>query len=457
MHPFFIPQCDHARLLVNSRALYLLQQGGRPSHPVLRLPGAYADSVYSHYYTLARQRLGKSKDFGQLSDWYVELGVSFEYVFTVARCGKCQLCAKSRQLDLVNRCRMESELYDTPPVMFTLTYSNKYLPGSPARRATVQERAYHFGQLLYPDVVRFFKRLRRSWDRAGVKHNIRYLVAGEYGSRRGRPHYHVLMWNNPYGADEFHPHLMRRLASDVFRAWSMCEPAGFDFGQAGDGAAAYAAKYVSKQALDRLHRHRPPWYPRPFIHGSIGHGGIGRPFIESRRRFYERNIAVDKFVWTSRHDCSYHEVSIGSYIKGVLHPSVSRQVPVRVKTLYRELCSRLERHARLGTLPVETCQSIASMYRPPQYPNMLPSVRSDQHPPGCWLSRLVLKAKEMPVLNEIMLRLGEYAQEPVEIDIVGYYGYLSVQKQRVDNRGSLAGDEFAAGSRAAAVCSKEKL
>jgi hypothetical protein len=49
--------------------------------------------------------------------------------------------------------------------------------------------------LSYRDVQNFLKRLRK----AG--YNVRYLVAGEYGSRKGRAHWHMLLWgagSDPY-------------------------------------------------------------------------------------------------------------------------------------------------------------------------------------------------------------------------------------------------------------------
>lgn len=461
--PFHIPRCEHAQLLVNPRALYLLQQHGHPSHPVLRLPGAYADDgTVGYYYQLARQRIGDSKDYSILSDWYVTEGCQFEYIFTVVKCGQCPLCVESRQLDIVNRCRMESELYSTPAYCFCLTYDDKHLPGL-RQEGPYRLLRLHRGQLHYPDVQLFFKRLRRLWDRKGLKHSIRYLVACEYGSRRGRPHYHVILWNNPYCADELHPYLHNQLKQDVFDAWSMMQWSSFSapgaFGQAGDGAAAYAAKYAAKQQTYRLTHHLPPGYPPPSIHMSIGAGGIGRPFIERMRSYFHANPSADRLQWSSRHDGSFHWVRIGSYVKQVLWPSPSRQVPGQIKTAYRELCQVIPQAVRDGVLRSDYGRMLAHQLRPPHYPNLLPSLprpRAD----GCHCSLYKawkLNAIVWPVLEWFNNYLSAYLLEPVPVRLFEYYQYMAGLPQQVDQRGHLSGSLLSSREKQSVMKSRSTL
>ena len=456
--PFHIPNCDHAQLLVNPRALYLLQQGGRPSHQVLRHPGAYSDpGTVGYYYQLANARLGNSTDYRQLADWYVQDNYGqFEYFFTVVKCGHCSLCLHHRQLDIVNRCRMESELYDAPPYCFCLTYDDAHLPGK--RQDAVPMPV---GRIVYRDVQLWLKRLRRIWDRRGICHNIRYLVACEYGSKRRRPHYHVILWNNPLGADEWHPAQQHQLMKDIHDAWQMDSWHVFsqpdNFRPAGDGAAAYASKYALKQSTYRLTHHLPPEYPAPSMHMSIGHGGIGRPFIERFRLYFEANLTVDRLTWTSRHDGRVHWCRIGSYVNSVLHPSPSRQVPALVKQSYRELCSILEVGVRDAVLDPGYARFLSSALRPPHLPNLLPTLSGHLARCTCplyksWKANLLWQPLEW--LNNY---LSSYLIAPQPINLKSYYDYIAVQLSSSDRRGSLAGDAFRSDRDQAVLESKSRL
>ena len=476
--PFFIPQCDHAQLLVNVRALYLLQQHGTPSSPDIRLVAPYSSGENERYFlAAAHQILQGSKDYSRLSHAYVTLHGQFEYLYCLVKCGHCAKCLHTRQLDLINRSRMESELYSTPAYFFTLTYSTENLPYNRLKGRTFA--CPKPMELYKADVANFFKRLRRLWDRKGIKHNIRYIVAGEYGSRHHRPHYHVLMWNNPYGADEFRPWLHRQLKADIFTAWHMMEPQAFDFGVAGDGAAAYVSKYITKQSVYRLTHKLPPGFCPPFLHQSTGHGGIGSGFFKQRAAFFRAHPTVDTIAWTSRHDCSYHEVKLGSYAKQVLHPSPTRQVPARVRQLYRQYTDIQQQLVNLGRAYFGDAWRVLEQVRPPGCPHLLgraSPIKLDSsddfidfrcfdvqdgrvvpfgHPPDSFSDfvywRLVRLSWRLHADLDVLLDAGS----PIDYD--SYYRFMSEQKQTVDNRGSFAGDVLHIRTQVADAVARERL
>ena len=107
-----------------------------------------------------------------------DLSVKGYYEFLIP-CGKCAGCRLDYSKEWSDR--MIIELKDNPKAIFvTLTYRNVDLPrgecGLPSLRVS--------------DVQRFFKRLRKHFpDR-----RIRYYVAGEYGPRTHRPHYHGIIF-----------------------------------------------------------------------------------------------------------------------------------------------------------------------------------------------------------------------------------------------------------------------
>lgn len=258
------------------------------------------------------------------------------------------------------------------------------------------------------------------------------------------------------------PWLHNRLKKDIFTAWSMESWQVFNlpgaFGQCGDGAAAYAAKYASKQSLYKLTHHLPPGYPPPSLHMSIKNGGLGRPFIERFRSYFAANPTADRLQWSSRHDGSFHWVSIGSYIKQVLWPSPSRQVPAGVKSAYRELCRILPDMVYDGTVYPEYARFLASALRPPHMPNLLPSLRPSRHRCRCQLFIAWRQNKLVePATQQLIRYLTDYLKCPADISLNKYYSYLSGLKSKVDIRGSLAGSSLSAISQQSALLSRTAL
>lgn len=91
---------------------------------------------------------------------------------TRVACRECWQCVKNRINDYAGRCLAEQQTA-TIALPVTLTYS-----GDSPNNAT----------LLYEDFQKFMKRLRRRG------YNVRYIVAGEYGSKRGRAHWHAVLF-----------------------------------------------------------------------------------------------------------------------------------------------------------------------------------------------------------------------------------------------------------------------
>jgi hypothetical protein len=153
-------------------------------------------------------------------------------------CHKCEICRKNKVNDWIGRCVAESKMADHTASV-TLTY------GRNETGESLYEQALY---LTYSDVQKYFKKLRA----AGFK--FKYLVAGEYGSRKGRAHWHALLFFE--GAVPDYENEKR-----VFDTWW---PHGYSFwqrvtGQDDDGLSveevvvsgiSYVCKYVQKDAKD---------------------------------------------------------------------------------------------------------------------------------------------------------------------------------------------------------------
>ena len=133
-------------------------------------------------------------------------------------CRKCWQCEENRISDWVGRCIAESETA-VATSSITLTYG-----GGDHERAAV---------LTYSDVQKWLKLLR--WH----KYPLRYLAVGEYGSAKGRAHWHVLA----FWLDQVPPHdtaerFMERHWPHGWSHWEEPSPASI----------RYVCKYITKDA-----------------------------------------------------------------------------------------------------------------------------------------------------------------------------------------------------------------
>lgn len=136
-------------------------------------------------------------------------------------CRKCWQCLEQKIDDWVGRCLAESRTAIAAHSM-SLTYG---------RDEHGNEDHFRSAWLTYSDVQKYFKLLR--FD--GYK--FRYLVAGEYGSTKGRAHWHLIMfWQN-----KIPPHEMGRNFHNKY--W----PHGHQFAEAVNAhSIRYVCKYIQK-------------------------------------------------------------------------------------------------------------------------------------------------------------------------------------------------------------------
>lgn len=101
----------------------------------------------------------------------------------VVPCGGCVGCRLKRAGEWAVRGTHESSLY-LDNSFITLTYDDKRLPFREEGQLPANVGLH------YPDFQDFMYRLR---DRFGS--GIRFICAGEYGDKLGRPHFHAILFN----------------------------------------------------------------------------------------------------------------------------------------------------------------------------------------------------------------------------------------------------------------------
>ncbi len=163
----------------------------------------------------------------------VDLAVNPQGNFSVP-CGKCLGCQSDRRRDWCNRMMLELSLHDSGGTFLTLTYRDA--PPS-LQRKHVQD---------------FLKRLRnaeRDYSLTLPK-PLRYFFCGERGSKRGRPHYHGLLFGLDMMREEWQPYIATfKDGYPVYssRVLERIWPFGFNVvGSIDYCAIRYVSKYIVK-------------------------------------------------------------------------------------------------------------------------------------------------------------------------------------------------------------------
>lgn len=205
-------------------------------------------------------------------------------------CGRCDGCMKDRNSLWQGRILLESLCHEKT-CFVTLTYDDEHLPSG--------------GTLVPRDCTLFLKRLRDSYDKP-----IRYYLAGEYGEKGSRPHYHAALFG--IGPED---------TALISSAW------GLGFVHSGELTPA-SARYISSYVTKKMMKHDDPRldgrYPE-FSRKSLK-PGIGATAVDeiskalntpAGRRYIISNGDVPTFL--SIGDAS---VRLGRYIRSRLRKSL---------------------------------------------------------------------------------------------------------------------------------------
>lgn len=159
------------------------------------------------------QRDGQSRFMGSAAylksgDLYYDDAANFK---SLVPCGRCMGCRLDRARVWADRMLLELRDNDYKAIFVTMTYNNSSIPHAWTAGYNYYNGYDEYADPLYMDEdeedwiaaaagapatlsVRdtqlFFKRLRKAFP----KRRIRYFLAGEYGPRTKRPHYHAIIY-----------------------------------------------------------------------------------------------------------------------------------------------------------------------------------------------------------------------------------------------------------------------
>ena len=149
-------------------------------------------------------------------------------------CGQCVGCLLERSRQWAIRLMKELKLHDRS-CFLTLTYDDKHLPLTKKGLPT----------LSVEDVQLFLKRLRKHF----APEPLRFFQCGEYGEKKFRPHYHMILFGEDFCKDRYRVEDSRSGFSQyesatLTRLWSngraVISEVSFE-------SAAYVARYTLKK------------------------------------------------------------------------------------------------------------------------------------------------------------------------------------------------------------------
>lgn len=173
--------------------------------------------------------------------------------FLYVPCGRCLACKAHRVREWTMRIWHEALSWNNGDngMFLTLTYNKEHVPA---------DYSLHVEHL-----QKFFKRVRRRLDKYNKK--IKHFSCGEYGKRKGRPHYHSIVfglcWRDE-GAKEI-----------VRKSWKF----GFVyFGYVSHASSQYVCKYMLKDysQMDKKTYFKTTGRERPF---RVMSKGIGKEYV----------------------------------------------------------------------------------------------------------------------------------------------------------------------------------
>ena len=263
-------------------------------------------------------------------DKYFAYNVSGETIpiYIEVDCWKCPECVQKRQSQILRRNYVEAACSDMPVQFLTLTYDDAHLPKDGVSVKDCQD---------------FFKRLRTNFSRRfGYNMDLRYSLFSEYGSLRGRPHYHVILFNYPVHEFKIYGQKFFLQAIEFIRsAWGNGFVNMKTFSNA--EGLSYASKYMMKTKFSPMYKN-PNFYLTSRSGGAIGSRILNRPDIIAQA------FLNTEFKVTLKVCGSVKTFHLPKYCIDKILPKAQDFFPSVIKQTVKSLCRKLK---LVHSLPID--------------------------------------------------------------------------------------------------------
>lgn len=145
-------------------------------------------------------------------------------------CGKCYACINRKINDIRVRALNEYALYNYYAYYVTLTYNQENCPTD--RKLKIEH------------IQKYVKRLRINIERSeNIKIQLSYILTGEYGELRGRPHYHAIIMTKQKTIKPLEYYINKSWGNgftDIYTIFNQPK------------AISYVIKYIMKMAIYKI-------------------------------------------------------------------------------------------------------------------------------------------------------------------------------------------------------------
>lgn len=195
-------------------------------------------------------------------------------------CGRCGGCRFEQSRQWALRCVHEAQMH-ADSCFITLTYSDEFLPDPPSLDKKVFSLFMKRLRIRFARSIEFVNKFGDK-ETLRIPDGIRYFQVGEYGSRRGRPHYHALLFGCNFPDRVFCK--KTRSGSRLFTSDILSELWPYGFSSIGDltfESAAYCARYSVKKITGKAAvKHYGGLEPEFALMSRGKLGGIGKPWFD---------------------------------------------------------------------------------------------------------------------------------------------------------------------------------
>lgn len=195
-------------------------------------------------------------------------------------CKKCRICRLAKANDWATRCEIETKTNQTA-IFLTLSYNNENLPKTEEGTRTLKKQ----------DVTNFKKRLREDiYRKTGERKTIKTFECGEYGEKKGRPHYHMIIWG--YRPNDLRIVKQNKQGNYLYNSEKLEKIWGkglIIIGNVSYESASYVARYTNKKIDEKIYKNKE----QPYINMSRGkNNGIGLQYWEQRKEKIKSNGGI---------------------------------------------------------------------------------------------------------------------------------------------------------------------
>lgn len=189
-------------------------------------------------------------------------------------CNRCGYCMETRRQGWAMRLLEEYEQSKHQVYFITLTYNNENLPRTWDNKPLLIKHFPASADVPTLNVrhVQLFNKKLRKLNARYTKEQYRYYLAGEYGERYGRPHYHLIVFN-------LHPATLDKLGKLWNKGTIDLRPCNGK-----RNVFAYVAGYVVGSYTTALRLNKRPFSimsKKPYL---------GHTYVERMKSYHKKNL-----------------------------------------------------------------------------------------------------------------------------------------------------------------------